>query len=401
MKITILNRDVQRRFGTNVMEIPEDTANDWIRKKWAKPFHNRQAKQMADMGMNNLDLSPLKAKRETTGEHCLVAWVQDQPKRQYAIGAEFSNLTVIKIGKKLGFNCKVVTQERFDRKTLNEADFVVLNNISAFSNEQMDDLLMILFERERPYVRYEHDFGFCKHRVGIRCKHLGHLFDKELMGEPDCWEACRSVKQENGIKRLEFYRHILARSFLNIFISPLQMEAHRNALGDVIDPYHFLTPPIDHEHFKIDPNAKRETNLVVSMTGKIDFWNKGLFNVAIYAGQHPEYNFEIYTRSNPQTDIAFRGIENVRVKEHVYYDDLPGIYNRASYIIHLPTGVEAAGRTPVEGFLCGCDPIISNRVGIDGFDFDWSKYEETRERIIQGPYHFWQAIEEEYNRRYC
>ncbi len=75
------------------------------------------------------------------------------------------------------------------------------------------------------------------------------------------------------------------------------------------------------------------------------------------------------------------------------YEELPRIYNQHEYCIHMPQGWEPSGRTPWEGFLCGCKPLVNGRVGSCQLGLDTKDYKKARERIKNGPYRFWREIE--------
>jgi hypothetical protein len=95
-------------------------------------------------------------------------------------------------------------------------------------------------------------------------------------------EANKQIKEGKGlckIRMIELMRQMFARAALNVFISPQQAEIHRKVLGDVIEPYHLLTPPIDTEHFKKISKIHRKKSHVVSMSGKIHHWVKGKGNL--------------------------------------------------------------------------------------------------------------------------
>ena len=96
-------------------------------------------------------------------------------------------MQVRQAGKELGFDIRVVTeQERGVNKKadgskieagfssrakrwLTDSKFIVLNNFSSFDSLQQQELLVTLFELGHPYVRYEHDYGFCRRRTSLNC----------------------------------------------------------------------------------------------------------------------------------------------------------------------------------------------------------------------------------------
>ena len=290
-----------------------------------------------------------------------VAWIHDTQK--YG-GAELSNQRVIEVGRKLGFEIYECYPETFDKVKLIEADFLIVNNFFYFPQDQYYFILDLIFEYGRPFVKYEHD-----HR--------------EVYG---------------NTARIKLARLLFGRSFLNVFISPFQMENHKKKLGKLVEPYYLLPPAIDTEKFKILPDIKRENSKVISMTGRL-YHSKGLQHVANFVRVKHHWKFEIYSKEPGKVEEYFKDVKNVKIFSPVDYEELPKIYNSAGYTIHLPQELEACGRTIAEGVLCGCAPLYNRNVGIGSFKafhlgdkklFDYEKFKEVC-RI--GPYQFWKTVD--------
>lgn len=357
MKIRYTDKGLMQRFGSKVYEVADDMGAKLMRNRMAVPvssFDNPPVDKVLK------DKKEFKDKFKSVGKRPRVGWVQDTS--VYG-GAELSNKVVIKAGEELGYIFYVCTPESFDKKKLIECDFLVINNFFFFAPGQFHFILDLLFEYKKPYVKYEHD-----HR--------------EIIG-PDA--------------RPMLARLLFNQSFLNIFISPMQEQNHRRHLGMIIDPYYLLPPAIDTGIFKLLDGIKRDPKLAVNTCGRL-YNSKGYYRMLQFALNKKDLNFEIYTRDHKEIAEPFEQLKNVRVFPLVEHDYLPKVYNRATYTIHLPQGLEACGRTIAEGLLCGCEPIVNDNLGIMSFedlhigDKKWFRYEKFKFLIEQGPYSFWKAV---------
>ena len=270
----------------------------------------------------------------------------------------------MKAGRKLGFDFYICTPRSFDRRKLIACDLLIINNFFFFEQKQSHFILDLIYEYEKPFVKYEHD-----HR--------------EIIGDQ---------------ARPKLARILFGRSFLNVFISPFQEQNHRQHLGDLIDPLFILPPAIDTERFKPIKGIQRDPKKMVSVTGRL-YPSKGFQHILNFAlSKQKEFTFEIYTKNYKEVKDDFRKLKNVTVMPPVENDYLPKVYSSAGYTIHLPQAYEACGRTIAEGLLCGCKPITNQNVGIRSFAqfyigdekrFDVGKFKKA---IEQGVFDFWKAV---------
>lgn len=325
-----------------------------------------------------------------------VAWVADapQPPRR-PWGAEISNAQVIKIGRALGFEIVEVSQTNFvSPGVIDQADVVVLNNMFHFGEKQFTILMDRLFANNKPYVRYEHDYGFCAYRSARHC--FGSLDgDRELCG------TCEINTTPQGFRNVEVYRRIFSRAILNVFLSPLHYEVHERAFGEkLLEPYHLITPPVDVEMFKPVDGVKKRDDLVVCTAGRLhgEDDNKGWANIRQWMEDHGEYNYEIYTElSNGINRWKSDNHANVQICEPVPWESLVEVYSRAARCLVMPKWPEPAGRTYVEAALCGCIPVVNTNLGAATFPkdvLDVDDLDRLRGQVERGPYKFWRAVEE-------
>lgn len=373
MKIKYVGSDV-RRFGTGIFTVEDHKGAELVRA-------GRAIALVDDETCPKIDVIVKKANEEqkqSSKKHLdvggkrvhgfpKVGWIHDTEKFG---GAELSNKTVMATGKQLGFDIYECFPSTFNKQELIRCDFLIINNFFFFEQEQYHFIMDLLFEYKRPFVKYEHD-----HR--------------EIIGD----------RARPKIARLLF-----GRSFLNVFISPFQMENHRKSLGDLIEPYFILPPAVDTSVFKLLPEVKRDRTKVVNVCGKL-YHSKGFTHMLLFVKNKPEYTFEIYTQNNQEVKSTFEQLPNVKVFSVLPNHALAQVYNSAGYTIHLPQAYEACGRSIAEGLLCGCQPILNKNVGITSFSW----YNQCVERKLQthkiqeickqGVFDFWKSIETAYYNR--
>lgn len=311
-----------------------------------------------------------------------VAWIQDAEKIG---GAELSNFTVVRMGRRLGHEIFVVTPQDFKPEALLAADVIILNGFYAFSETQLRHLYYVLYEEQVPYVRYEHD-----HR--------------EVSGG--------TIRLLNRRPFLGFARRLFHRSILNIFISPLHHAEFIKALGEDIreHPNYLLPPAVDPGHFRTVGDVERVETRMVSTTGQL-LQRKGLLEVMNLAASRPNMEIWVYTKPWDSVISLLKNRANIKVFDPVDYEKLPAVYSGAGIVVHLPEFYEDCGRTPVEGALCGCQVFSNAATGAMTFDF-WERFgtiqwnEDRRciasitdrggfaDYLLQGQAGFWKAVEE-------
>ncbi len=315
-----------------------------------------------------------------------IVWFEDQPDRQW--GAEFSSRQVIKVGKELDYQIHYMGQQNFSASALVLADLIVLNNFAFLDQAQFKILMGILFQHFVLYVRYAHYAFFCVNKSPLCLRRM-------TSNQVRC-RNCAKTKFHYYPRQMLMWK-LFASSVLNVFISPLQREIHQKALGDVVDPSFLLMPPIDTEFFRPVKGVNRDKHRAVSMTGKIWYANKGLKNLLEYAVKNKDDIFDVYTKPHGNLLIQLELQTNINIRKVVEYKLLPRIYSGVQKVIHLPCWPEAAGRTIMEGFLCGCEPVMNSNCGVAHFDFPWNDREQVRTMLKLSPYKFWAEISKAMN----
>lgn len=158
----------------------------------------------------------------------------------------------------------------------------------------------------------------------------------------------------------QFMADLMARSSLNIFVSPLHRFEFENFLKtQVPNPYDFYQP-IDQNVFY---NQRRTRDIPFLYVGALNNF-KGL-DIAI----------ELF--GDRGLHIAGRGdISQYKLPSEAKYlgalavEDLVSVYNRSQNFVHLPRWQEPFARTVVEAAMCGCNLILNENVGAVSFGYD-------------------------------
>ena len=192
--------------------------------------------------------------------------------------------------------------------------------------------------------------------------------------------------------RIRFARALFNHAFFNVFISPMHRDNFIQYLGDVVKPLYVLTPPVDTDFFYQRKNVKRRPKSVVNLTGRL-VSSKGLMNIYKWSIANPDHELSIYSKYSEGTSGKLLSCRpNVKIYGNVPYKMLPNIYSEHEYVIHLPVYPEAAGRTIVEGALCGCMPIANKIVGVMSFseeELPLTQPSKLKQIIEANVYAFW------------
>jgi len=270
-----------------------------------------------------------------------VAWIMDS---SIMGGAEMSCQEVIKTGMDCGFDISVMTPTAFHVPDL-KADLVILNNLFAFEQGQMREILEAIYCQRIPYIKYEHD-----HREIERAR--------------------------------EFSRRLFQGSRLNVFLSPIHLENHKKALGcDGI----CLPLAIDVDVFKPVLGIERKPNTaLVCNIRNFKTWNK----LQDYINTHPKIEFTVLHNSDP----AVSG-PNVKARAMVKVDEMSALYSEYEFLIHLMDEYGAGERVIFEAALCGCKVISDNHAGHMSWGINLEDTEGLRRKLRQAPFEFWKAVD--------
>jgi len=269
-----------------------------------------------------------------------IAWVQDYSRVNG--GAELSNKTVVRIGEDCGFDVLPVTPSNFSRQNLHRADIIIINNFHEFPIQMYNQVYDAIYEKRIPYVKYEHDY-------------------REL-------------------KRVNISRQMFTNSKLNIFISPEHKKNYIKVLGRQVEQHSICLPlALDVNMFQRNKSIKREKNIVL-----VPVFRKCKENAKKFINEHQEYKYILTGQSNDDLkgDITYLPFQ--------YLKDMPVLYNKCEFVLHVPDNRWAGDRVYFEAMLCGCKPIINKNVGHTSWEFI---KDNVKEKLEKAPYKFWKEIE--------
>jgi len=271
-----------------------------------------------------------------------IAWVQDYSKLG---GAELSNMYLVDIGERLGYDIVGITPNNTNTTILESADLIVINNIFEFTPERMGAILRCIYEKRIPYVKYDHD-----HRE---------------------------------MRRKQFARQLFTMSRLNIFISPMHLDKMVSVVGEQIRNHSLCLPlAIDTKLFKINKNYKRIKNSVLIPTYK-----KCGANVNKYIEKNADKSYTFLGNCTFENNYKVKA----EIVEKVELGKMVELYNTHEYMLHVPMSFWAGERVYFEAMLCGCKCVTNENVGHVSWNFN---KRNLRGVLDKAPYRFWDKISE-------
>jgi hypothetical protein len=270
-----------------------------------------------------------------------IAWVEGVTVNG---GAEISGALVRKVGAELGFQVDLLVGDgdpMYIEHVLKISDIIVLNNLFGLPDALMKAITDAI--KTTKYVKYEHD-----HRE---------------------------------LDRPEFSKELFSKSALNVFLSPIHLENHREKLGcEGI----CLPLAIDVDLFHATDGVERAANsAVVANCRNFKSWQ----TLQKYINEHSEITFTVLT--NDSVPVAG---ENVKGEAMLPYEKMPSIYSEHEYLVHLLDGWGAGERVVWEACLCGCKVIANEKVGHVSWGRDFVDTPELREWLGKAPFDFWREV---------
>ena len=270
-----------------------------------------------------------------------ICWLADYTVETYNGGAQYSNAMYIDAGKKLGHKIDVVTWET-GAFQYGAYDLVIVNNIQKFTEECLEMLKEIISKEK--YMMFVHDY----------------------------WALGNSQ---------EAYPDIFKRSIKNMFLTKMHMKYHKDRGVENAD---YNTSPIDTKKFVA--KGKKNNRLAVWVGGMNK--NKGLFNLLKYARIRQDLMIECFGPLSKDMVVP----PNVKIVGEVVQDELVKSYQKARYFIALPNWIEPFGRAVVEAYLCGCDLIVNENIGVMGEGWNWGSYASIKKKLHTEKA-FWRKVE--------
>jgi len=273
-----------------------------------------------------------------------IVWINDHDLlTRKAGGAELTDSFMINYGvDELGFEIRCLRPHELSNVDLDDYDFCVLSNNSAFTNVQRAEILT------RPHIIYCHD--------------------------AQGW--------------LRIYKNIcpeiFSRSKLNIFLSPLHKKVFNNPSKSICIPPHM-------PDYIQDLGRDREKNKVIYI-GNVWDGLKGANLLYDYIKMDTQKTFYFYFhRYLPFHKERLGSLKNTRMIGYIPHSQVSEELNSAEYFIHLPNDIEAFGRAVAEAYLSGCKIIGNNSIG--AFSYEWSLLKDYfRSKTAESPKLFWDKV---------
>jgi len=270
-----------------------------------------------------------------------IGWIVDFTIKEIPTGgAELTDSFVIKAGRDLGFNIEIIRPDTFS--SLDKYDLLVVSNNYSFNNEQRN-----LICQHKNFICYNHDAG-------------------------------------NWLRVAKSFPQLLKKAKLNIFLSPLHRRQFQAfTMQDYIDiPPHF---PFYFTDYGIPRNGR------AVYAGNIHE-GKGLWEIVKFAEQYPEIIIDFYYKRASHSILEkLKRLSNCNLCGFVPHEKMAEIYNKYTYLIHLPLCIDAYCRMVGEAFLCGCKLILNNRVGAKSFSW-FGDYRKMRKYTLNSHYYFWEVL---------
>ena len=285
-------------------------------------------------------------------------------------GAELSILKIIQSAANSGFNADWVNIRKESRflNDFHDADILVINNIFFCSKEF--ELIEAIIDSGIPYIRWEHDYGFCSRRDAI-C-HVN-----------------KRVKYCCSRKRVELYRRLFKNAKLNVFQSPLHYQIHFSMYGKIIHPYIVLPPPVSVSQIAPSPKIWNTVAYVGRLDGK-----KGCKALQNYANSNPEKAITIV--GSDHSNLSWPS--NVVLRGELSQRETFQILGEAESFFFNPVWPEPSSRAFMEAFLSRCKMIYNDRVGASSYPFFPTNYNVARKAMSRSPVYFWECVDKALHR---
>lgn len=288
-----------------------------------------------------------------------IAYVTDHCQSCFIGGAAFNDNGMTQKGIERGHQIKIITPDNLKYRSIGNVDLIIFSNITAFPRDYIVDL-----SKRYKYIFHHKDFNFYNFR----------LFYPMVKGD------------YKGIDR-DYWLDLYLRAKSHIWLSPLHRDAFLVAFPELEKFKKIFIPScLDTDIWKPQDSTKRIPGTVLGINCMEDF--KGKQNVERYVNQHPELKFTFVGLGTPF--IA----PNCTSYPYVRNEDLPILYSRFEYFLHLPGNTEPFGRTGAEAKLCGCKIITNENNG--AFSYDFMRLPDIniiRNTLRMASLAFWEEIE--------
>jgi glycosyltransferase involved in cell wall biosynthesis len=288
-----------------------------------------------------------------------IIWIADFSTTDRSGGAQLTNKRMIDYGREQ-LKLDIVEVNLKNANSLEDLlddknNFYIINNYVNLY-QQIPYLIGKLTTRK--YIRYVHDYDSVYGTIPFRIIH-------------------------------DMFKNAL----LNIFLSPLHLRITKESNINVGQAY-IIPSPVDIDRFEAKAREPRQSGTII-YAGEIDT-HKGINNIINFALMNPDKKLDIYGWFGNK-ELLRQLPKNVEYKKPVNYDELPDLYCKYDYAIHLPVWYEPFGRSIAEQFYTGCRVITNDMVGFMSYMEKGMAYNELKTMITNAPRVFWSKVKESYD----
>lgn len=235
-------------------------------------------------------------------------------------------------------------------------DGFVLENVTRFTIDFMKNIV-----GKHPYIKVEHDYGYCLMRNQINCK--------------KCDLAC-------PIWAVPFVKEMYETAKVVISCSPAHMEAQRIHLsGWKIQKHDYFLPAVYKNIPTPEVERKKKT---VCYLGTLRAY-KGIYDIMQVAERKTDYHFDLAGRI---------GFVKPPIPKNVSYvgavEDKWKFLASHEYFMHVPYHLDPCPLTVVEAILMGCKIVFNQNVGT--ISHPYHTCEEWKAAVESSGKAFWDKI---------
>lgn len=275
-----------------------------------------------------------------------LAWLNDYTPIENKGGSQQSQAELIRFGLETYRNLEIfpMTPATLDFNTIDDCDYIVLNNITLFDIEIINRII-----RDYRYIKMDADYF-----------------------------VANNINKYNGIYN---------NSLINYFRSPLLFTEIIKKLKFV--PSHKYMPSCINTDIFIDYKQKRISNSYYWVGNAVP--EKGLVNVMNYIKERPKAKLYASILSTSPYSEQLRDFQKfVLAMPEMNNESLVEYYNMFENFIHLPEWKEPTGRAFMEAYLCGCNVIGNENIGWYSYtDWNFNNRNSIVKTLTRYKYDFW------------
>lgn len=264
-------------------------------------------------------------------------------------GAEITDINIIRLGNEAGYNVRLFTGNDVESLySIFDYDLIIVSNVWLLDKAKLDIIMKAI--KKVPFIKFEHD-----HRS--LDKVVNGIFQKE-----------------------EYAEKLFSESIFNVFVSPAHRDDYRKGLKtDGICVF----PPMDIKMYRPIPGITRMVNsglLGVPRKANLKEDVRGHSELLEFRKANPHIKLEILTKIVPP-------------------DQMPEVYSKYEYFVHLPMVKWSCERVIFEAALCGCKVVTNHNAEGVSWGQDLTDPDALRKWIAENQSRFWKEVELKMNWR--